>query len=193
MDLYLTTLVSQIAGSYAEGGHVRTVVDAGDVILDISRATTAGLIINELVTNSFKYAFPPGFDCEAERGEACTIRVSLVPQDGSPVLTVADNGKGFPEGFDPLMAKSLGLKLVTFLARHQLPGGDPGQDQRGRRICVPAERGRRDAPESGIVPPGRMNRSQEFPESRYVRGHIFHADDGRAARGVSPVFRPVTG
>jgi len=36
------------------------------------------------------------------------------------VLTVADNGCGLPEGFDPLKSKSLGLKLVNFLARHQL-------------------------------------------------------------------------
>jgi len=120
MEIYLTTLVSQVAGSYANQGDVLTVVDAKDVDLDLSRATTAGLIVNELVTNSFKYAFPPGYDCMAVRGEPCTIRVSFVRDAGDLVLTVADNGCGLPAGMNPLATKSLGLKLVSFLARHQL-------------------------------------------------------------------------
>jgi two-component sensor histidine kinase len=48
------------------------------------------------------------------------IRVSLANEDGTDVLRVSDNGCGFREGFDPLMSKSLGLKLVNFLSRHQL-------------------------------------------------------------------------
>jgi PAS domain S-box-containing protein len=120
METYLNNLISQIAGTYMECGKIQTVVDVRGVTLDIARATTAGLIINELLTNSFKYAFPPGFDCMAVRGEPCTIRVSLAHEDGMDVLTVADNGRGLPDGFDPLATKSLGLKLVTFLARHQL-------------------------------------------------------------------------
>ncbi len=90
------------------------------VVLDLSRATTAGLIVNELITNSFKYAFPPSFDCAAVRGEPCTIRVSLTHHEGSYLLSVADNGVGMPAGSDPLSSKTLGLKLVNFLARHQL-------------------------------------------------------------------------
>ena len=120
MEIYLTNLVGYIAGSYKGSTAIRTVVDAGGVSLDLARATTAGLIINELVTNSFKYAFPPGFDCMAARGETCTIRVSLVCEDGTYVLIVADNGCGLPPELDPLSTKSLGLKLVNFLGRHQL-------------------------------------------------------------------------
>jgi len=120
METYLTTLVSQIAGSYASHGSVRTLVEAREASLDLGRATTAGLIINELVTNSFKYAFPPGFDCMAVRGEPCTIRVTLAPVEGTHILTVADNGVGLPPGLDPLVTRSLGLKLVNFLSRHQL-------------------------------------------------------------------------
>ena len=120
MEIYLSTLVTQIAASYVGNTKVRTLVDACGVTLDLSRATTAGLIINELVTNSFKYAFPPGFDCLTVRGEPCTVRVSITFREGSYILTVSDNGCGLPPGFNPCATKSLGLKMVTFLAHYQL-------------------------------------------------------------------------
>jgi len=119
MEAYLTPLVGQIAASYTNSARVLTVVDVQGMLLDLSRATAAGLIINELVTNSFKYAFPPGFDCFGVREEDCTIRVSLANEDGTTVLRVTDNGRGLPGELDPLTTKSLGLKLVKFLARYQ--------------------------------------------------------------------------
>ena len=120
MDIYLHTLIGQIAGTYTKDSKIRTVVDVQSVALELDRATPAGLIINELVTNSFLYAFPPDFDCMAVRGEPCTIRVSLVHKNGTDILIVSDNGRGLPESVDPYTAKSLGLKLVNFLAHHQL-------------------------------------------------------------------------
>jgi PAS domain S-box-containing protein len=119
MSIYLKNLVDQIAQSYGMRSDVHVGVEVNGT-LSIDRATTAGLIINELVTNSFKYAFPPEFDCIKIRNEQCTIRVSLANEDGTDVLRVSDNGCGFREGFDPLTSKSLGLKLVNFLSRHQL-------------------------------------------------------------------------
>ena len=120
MEIYLTTLVGQITNSYNRGTGILTIVNASGVSLDLARATPAGLIINELVTNSYKYAFPPGFNCKETHQEPCNIQVSLVCEDGMYVLTVSDNGRGLPPDFDPLTTKSLGLKLVKFLACHQL-------------------------------------------------------------------------
>jgi two-component sensor histidine kinase len=99
---------------------IRTIVNAEGISLDLARATPCGLIINELITNSFKYAFPPSFDCKSARQELCTLRISLALNHGYYELVVADNGVGLPENFDITTAKSLGLKLVNFLARHQL-------------------------------------------------------------------------
>jgi two-component sensor histidine kinase len=109
-----------VAGTYQLGQPVRTLVTADGVNLDLARATPCGLIVNELVTNVFKYAFPQGFDCMAVRGEPCTLRISLARTNGDIILSVRDNGIGIPAAFDPASAKSLGLKLVYFLARHQL-------------------------------------------------------------------------
>jgi PAS domain S-box-containing protein len=120
MQVYLTTLIGQVAGTYAGDTPVRTLIDAKGVVLDLSRATTAGLIINELVTNSFKYAFPASFDCRSVRGEPCTIRIAFTCEDGDYRLAVSDNGCGLPPGLDIASTKSLGLKLVNFLALHQL-------------------------------------------------------------------------
>ena len=121
MDAYLTPLVDQIVNSYASLQPIRTIVEAKGVSLDLARATPAGLIVNELVTNSFKHGFPKDvLACRADQKDPCTIGVRLTKNDETYVLSVWDNGVGMPVGFDPLTAKSLGLKLVNFLAKHQM-------------------------------------------------------------------------
>jgi PAS domain S-box-containing protein len=120
MQVYLSTLTEQIAGTYLSEKSIRTIVSAEGINLDLARATPCGLIINELITNVFKYAFPAFFDCGSARQEPCSLWVSLTISDGYYLLSVRDNGIGLPETFDLATAKSLGLKLVNFLARHQL-------------------------------------------------------------------------
>ena len=120
MDVYLSTLVGQIVQSYESEKPVKVRVDAHGITLDLSRATPGGLIINELMTNSLKYAFPEYFDCETIRGAPCTIEVNLNQDDGAYILTVRDNGIGLPGDLDVGTTKTLGLKLVNFLAKHQL-------------------------------------------------------------------------
>ncbi len=120
MEVYLSTLVGQVVSSYESAKSIKTVINARGITLDLSRATPGGLIINELLTNSLKYAFPASFDCEKIRGTPCTIQVSLVEDNGSFNLTVKDNGIGLPGDLDIGTTKTLGLKLVNFLARYQL-------------------------------------------------------------------------
>jgi two-component sensor histidine kinase/methyl-accepting chemotaxis protein len=120
MGFYLNTLVEQIAATYKSGRNIHTFVDVDGVNIDIARATPCGLIVNELVTNAFKYAFPDTFDCMTRGKEPCFIRVSFAREKGTYILTVRDNGTGLPETIDITASKSLGLKLVNFLAKHQL-------------------------------------------------------------------------
>jgi len=88
----------------------------GDVTLDIEAAIPCGLIVNELVTNALKYAFPPDVFVEREESFKGEIAVGLHPAgDGGFVLSVRDNGIGIPEGLDAGKAGSLGLQLVRGL------------------------------------------------------------------------------
>ena len=119
MDVYLETLAGQIACSFEKVRPVHTIVNAGGIDLDLARATPCGMIVNELITNSFKYAFPDSFECESGQ-DSCTVGVFLTKDEKEYTLTVSDNGAGFPAGFEPKAAHSLGLKLVNFLAKHQL-------------------------------------------------------------------------
>lgn len=81
--------------------------------LDIRQAIPCGLIVNELVTNCLKHAFP--------EGRNGTVTVSLDCSQGRCSLMVHDNGVGLPPGFDWEQAESLGLQLVQVLIE-QLDG-----------------------------------------------------------------------
>jgi PAS domain S-box-containing protein len=84
-------------------------IDIKDIFLDINTAIPCGLIINELVSNALKYAFPDGREGE--------IRIGLaLDKDGKFTLTVEDNGIGFPKDTDFRKTKSLGMQLVIMLA-----------------------------------------------------------------------------
>ncbi|MGV1099385.1 sensor histidine kinase [Thiovibrio sp. JS02] len=113
---YVQELTTQLFDFYAvEQDRITLSTDVETISLNIETATPCGLIINELVTNSFKYAFPGD-----RKGE---ITVSLKRNgQGGYLLRVADNGVGLPAGFDIRSGNSLGLQLVVNLAEHQLQG-----------------------------------------------------------------------
>jgi PAS domain S-box-containing protein len=78
-----------------------------DVSLTIETSIPCGLILNELVSNALKHAFPEG-----RGGE---VNISMMKAGDRFVLTVQDNGIGFPEALDFHNTKSLGLELVNLL------------------------------------------------------------------------------
>ena len=106
---YLKDMINSMFMSYGLSSHkVALKTDVEDVAFGIDTAIPCGLIINELVSNSLKYAFP-----EAREGE---IKVSLRRNDKAEVeLTVSDNGVGMPEDVDFRKTDSLGLNLVNTL------------------------------------------------------------------------------
>lgn len=112
---YIQSLTVYLVNSYeALLKHVRIRTRVEDVFLSIDKGIPCGLIVNELVTNALKYAFPNG-----RKGE---IRIHLRRMKGNRVmLMVSDNGVGFPEGFDFQKTNTLGLQLVRNLTQ-QLNG-----------------------------------------------------------------------
>ncbi|MCX9012701.1 MAG: PAS domain S-box protein [Candidatus Methanoperedens sp.] len=109
---YVNDMVDGLFESYGLGRVVlKTEIED---TLDMDSAIPCGLIVNELVTNSLKYAFPDG-----RKGE---IRIALKKTGGEMGLTVGDNGIGFPEELDFRKTESLGLQLVNLLVNNQLEG-----------------------------------------------------------------------
>ncbi len=111
---YITTLANDLYRNYVKDpSRVRLKLGIEDVNIDINVAIPLGLILNELITNSMKYAFPPG-----EKG---TITVDFSKKENKFFLKVSDDGIGFPEDLDYEKTDSLGLQLVTSLT-NQIDG-----------------------------------------------------------------------
>ncbi len=126
---YVNRLVRNLCSAHGTRGRsAQIVVDVGDAALDIDTAVPVGLIINELVTNALKHAFP-----DRKPGE---IRIAVHPVAGGEIeLAVADDGIGLPEEIDPRSAATLGLRLVARLAEDQL-GGKLGIGRAGGTCCT---------------------------------------------------------
>ena len=95
---------------------LQLVTDVESIAMDIDTAIPCGLIINELVTNAMKHAFPDN------REGKIWLTLRLNGGDRDFVLTVRDNGIGLPEGVDIFNTRSLGMQLVVNLTVNQLHG-----------------------------------------------------------------------
>jgi PAS domain S-box-containing protein len=106
---YVADLVNDIFYSYEiKNGTIHPKLEIEDINVDINTAIPLGLIINELVTNSVKYAFPQS------KG---IIKIKLKSSPDQLELTIADNGVGLPDDLDYKNTDSIGLQLVYDLVR----------------------------------------------------------------------------
>ena len=112
---YVDQLASTLFSMYhVESKKIELQIDAKDLHLDLEKAIPCGLLLNELITNSLKYAFP-----NDRRGN---LWIRLTQKKHRMILTVGDDGVGIPVGFDLKDSQSLGLQLVNLLAEHDLQG-----------------------------------------------------------------------
>ena len=109
LQQYLKELAHLLLGAYERRATpIALELDLAPATVSIDTAIPLGLIMNELVTNSLKFAFPGG--------RSGAVRVELKPEpDGEFLLRVSDNGTGFPPDFAPERCSSLGLRLVMML------------------------------------------------------------------------------
>ena len=122
---YFEQLAAYLFRSYGvSSSRVRLIIDLEDISMHLDSAVPCGLIVNELISNTLKYAFPDG-----RQGE---IRVQARREAGKISLAVEDNGIGLPPNVGFWTTKSLGLRLVRTLS-----------DQLGAKIELSSEGGTR--------------------------------------------------
>lgn len=109
MHVYIRELVHYLKESFTDGRHIQFDLSIADLPLDVSQAVPIGLILNEAITNAFKYAFP------GERSG--TIRIEMGQQhDTTYFLNIADNGVGMSSDIMQNREGSLGMSLMRGLS-----------------------------------------------------------------------------
>ena len=124
---YLQQLCEDLSALLFHGAtDCRIVVDAAKVDIPTMFAIPLGFIVNELITNSAKYA-----------KSNITVRLETTPTVGHS-LSVLDDSPGLPEGYDPAQSKGLGMKIIAKLVKQI--GGElriaSGEDGHGARFTV---------------------------------------------------------
>jgi len=122
-DIYLSQLAHSLIQTFAVNAHkIQLKLHLHAVKMDMKRMVPIGLIVNELVTNALKYAFP-----DDRTGE---VMLSFEKLNKHIVLAVSDDGVGLPKGIDLKRPASLGLSIVSMLA-----------DQIGAELVVTGTKG----------------------------------------------------
>jgi two-component sensor histidine kinase len=130
---YVKRIVPELIASYERGGSVTLRLEVSPTILSIDQSIPCGLILNELITNAIKYAYPDG------KGE---ILVQLGSDAETVRMTVADQGRGMPPGAADGTGTSLGMQIVRMLTR-QLRGSLEFGVALGTTVCLSFPRGDR--------------------------------------------------
>ena len=99
----------------AQSDRISLVLNMDSVFVLIDTAIPCGLLLNELISNALKYAFPG--DRKGEVG----LRLHQA-EDGAITLQISDDGVGVPESFDFRKSDTLGLQTVFGIVEHQLQG-----------------------------------------------------------------------
>jgi len=126
--LYIHSLIDELTRSFAPHGGVRIDVAADNITLPIALAMPCGMIVNELLTNSLKYAFPDA------RPGTTSLQIRRTG-DGQVVLSFDDDGVGFPGDFSPVDGGSFGWELVRTLVM-QISGTVTVTTDRGAHVRI---------------------------------------------------------
>lgn len=128
---YINIMTRELYGIYkCDPSRIKLVVEAEKVHLGIDQAIPCGLIINELLSNTFKYAFPSEWKGKGK------VKITFRRYDNTIELTVSDNGIGIPRDIEIQNIESLGLRLITLLAEEQLKGSVKPNHQHGTQFTI---------------------------------------------------------
>ena len=128
LSAYIASIAKGLEASYATAGMgISIETDLAELELPSKGASSIGMIVNELVTNSLKYAFP--------NGRSGRVTITLVREGDSARLSIADDGIGMPAESYAKENSGYGLRLVDMLAR-DLGGGLRIDGSAGARFLV---------------------------------------------------------
>ncbi|PWV54475.1 tetratricopeptide repeat protein [Chitinophaga sp. S165] len=128
MDIYIRELVAYFKDSLTGLQQISFDLQIADVYLEVCQAVPIGLVLNEAITNSFKYAFANG-----GKG-AISVNLHYVAED-YVLLAVKDNGKGLPADFEKRRHASMGIILMETLSE-QLEGDLSVKDENGVSVTL---------------------------------------------------------
>lgn len=127
-DEYIHLLVQELSSLFKSENKIDTSITSKGMSFDVDTAIPLGLIINELITNSYKYAF--------KQGKENLLSISINKETNNNFkLVIEDNGPGLSMDFDVKKAKSLGLRLVNRLVK-QLHGSLRLTNVKGARFEI---------------------------------------------------------
>jgi PAS domain S-box-containing protein len=105
---YINSLIKSLFSSYlVNPDSIRALIEINDIYLDVNTAIPLGLIVNEIISNSIKHAFP-----QQQSGE---IKIKMFIENGSNILEISDNGIGIPDDFNIENTSTLGMQLINSL------------------------------------------------------------------------------
>jgi len=120
-DTYIGDLVETIRNTIGSDQNVSVTTEIESIELDIKRAVPFALLINEVVTNSFKHAF----DGENDNN---TITIRITEENWQVQAHLSDNGQGLPDGLEPEMSDTLGMNLIDNFAQQLEAEWEMGSD-----------------------------------------------------------------
>jgi PAS domain S-box-containing protein len=125
---YINKLTNELFSVYVtDPNKIKLNMDINDIMLDINTAIPLGLIVNELVSNSMKHAFPNN-----KQGK---IDIKFNLDNGDYTMIISDNGVGFPQDYNIQNSDSLGLKIVNSLTE-QIDGEITIETSNGTKFII---------------------------------------------------------
>jgi len=132
---YVENLASELFAAYRTNAqHIALKIEIDDVFFEVKQAIPCGLLINELMSNALKYAFPAGWERPGEADNEIRVALSL-QEDGQYVLIVGDNGAGLPPDFTFPTEDTLGMFLIDTFAE-QLEGTVEWHNENGTTCTI---------------------------------------------------------
>lgn len=126
---YVMDLIEAISKSYDKEKNVKIEIFIEDIDLNIETAMPYGIILNELVTNSFKYAFL--------NQNQPKLEITISKQNEEEILLILkDNGKGLSKDFSKLSNETLGLRLINMIVNFQLMGKVIYEFENGAKFTI---------------------------------------------------------